>query len=100
MSPKAADSGAHCRYLAVSGTGLETGVLLAAADRRSLLDRLTGVLLGLLGGGLVYRWLVGLGRPAGRAGVDRRVVLRLRIHFLAAGAMTGFLLSLLIGRVM
>jgi hypothetical protein len=100
LSPETADSGTHCRYLAVSGTGLEAGVLLAAADRRSLLDRLSGILLGLLGGGLAYRWITGRRWPAVKGGGGRPTEPWRRVHFLVAGAMTGFLLSQLIGRVM
>lgn len=99
MSPELAGSGATCRYMAVSGTGLETGALLATEDRRSVLDRLAGILLGLLGGGLAHRWIVGHRWPAVRPGTDRRAGHWLLAHFMIAGAICGILLSLLINRV-
>lgn len=91
--------GAACRYLAVSGSGLETGAMLAAMDRRTLLERLAGSLLGLLGGVLAFRWIVG-GRLPGRGSAIRRSAAWLRVHFMIAGAMTGFLISLMVSRVM
>ncbi len=98
ISPAAPVSGAGCRYRAVSGSGLNTGVLLAAADRQALQARLAGALLGLLGGVLAFRWFVTGPGTAQRSTAGRKAVQWLRVHFLLAGAITGFLLSLLAGR--
>lgn len=91
-------SGETCRYRAVTGMGLETGAALADADRRRLLDRLAGIILGLLAGALAFRWIVG-GRSAARGAEIRRLTALVRIHFLVAGGLTGFLLSVLAGSV-
>ncbi len=99
-SPATPGSGANCRYRAVSGMGLESGALLAASDRRALLDRLAGLLLGLLAGVLALRWTVGGPGRASPDGGAQRALRWLRVHFLLAGALAGFLLSLLIDRMM
>jgi len=91
-------SGAACRYLAVTGSGLETGSMLADTERRWLLDRLAGILLGLLAGALAFRWIVG-GRSSARGAAVRRLTALVRIHFLVAGGVAGFLLSVLAGNV-
>jgi len=90
ISSAGGSGGSSCRYLAAAGTGLESGALLEAADRRTVQDRLAGLLPGLLAGLLAFRWLVGIG---GRAGIW------LRLHFMAAGALVGLLVSLLAGNL-